>query len=147
MKTCLAFVPVLLFAIAGCEVQVDPNAFFPQDYKTSMTQLGACRVSSTHSDPYYQLHITTTSKDAFNGGMDLPEGTVLVKTQYNDKDCTDFSRWTVMKKQATGFDSTSFDWEWQNVDGQGQIAEEGKLGYCKNCHNSIPSCTNGVCSK
>lgn len=131
-------------AAAGCEVQVDPNAFFPQEYKTSFSQLGGCRVSSTHSDPYYLLHITATSKDAFNAGMDLPEGTVLVKTQFNDKDCTDFSRWTVMKKREAGFDTVNHDWEWQNVDGEGQIAETGKIGYCANCHKP---CTNGVCSK
>lgn len=144
MKKFLPLVPVLLFGIAGCEVTVDPNAFFPQDYTTSMTQLGACRVSSTHSDPYYQLHITKTSTDAFNAGMDLPVDTVLVKTQFDDKDCTDFSRWTVMKKRAAGFDMANSDWEWQNVDGEGQIAETGKLSYCAACHKA---CANGLCSK
>lgn len=146
MKTTLLFSSILLFGVAGCEVEVDPNAFFPQDYTTTMTQLGGCRVSSTHSDPYYLLHITSTSKDAFNAGMPLPKDTVVLKTQYHDKDCTDFSRWTVMKKREAGFDTANFDWEWQNVDGEGQIAEQGKIGYCINCHKAL-MCAEEVCSK
>lgn len=137
------FFSMLAFGIAGCEVEVDPNAFFPQDYETSFTQLGGCRVSNIHSDPYYELHVTKSSADAFNAGMPLPEGTVLLKTQYKDKDCSDFSRWTVMKKRESGFDAANFDWEWQNVDGQGEIAETGKIEYCGNCHKACPS---GVCS-
>ncbi len=143
MKKALPFLSVLLFGIAGCEVEVDPNAFFPQDYETSFAQLGECRVSSTHSDPYYKFHISPEGKDAFNAGMPVPEGTVLVKTQYDDKDCTTFSRWTVMKKREAGFEPMFFDWEWQSVDGEGQIAEQGKISYCKSCH--MP-CPNGVCS-
>ncbi|HRI64440.1 MAG TPA: cytochrome P460 family protein [Polyangium sp.] len=143
MKNIWPFFSILAFGIAGCEVEIDPNAFFPQEYETSMTQLGACRVSSTHSDPYFKLYITKTSADAFNAQMPLPEGTVLVKVQYDDKECSDFSRWTTMKKREAGFDPNNSDWEWQNVDGEGQIAETGKIEYCATCHKPCP---NGVCS-
>jgi Cytochrome P460 len=138
MKNIWPLFSILAFGIAGCEVEVNPNAFFPQEYDTSFTQVGGCRTSSTHSDPYYTIHITKSSADAFKAKMALPEGTVLVKTQYEDNDCSDFSRWTVMKKREAGFDPDNFDWEWQNVDGEGQIAETGKLGYCATCHKPCP---------
>jgi hypothetical protein len=48
-----------------------------------------------------------------------------------------------MKKREAGFDVDNFDWEWQNVDGEGQIAETGKIGYCASCHKPCP---NAVCS-
>jgi hypothetical protein len=143
MKKYAPLLMLLGFGVAGCEVEVDPNAFFPQDYTTSMTQLGGCRVSNTHSDPYYLVHITSTSADAWNAGMDLPVGTVMVKTQYGDNECSDFSRWTVMKKREAGYDPDNFDWEWQNVDGEGQIAETGKIGYCSTCHKPCP---NAICT-
>jgi hypothetical protein len=139
MKHTWPLFSILAFGIAGCEVEVDPNAFFTTDYETSLTQLGECHVSNTHSNPYYKLHITSTSAEAFNAGMPLPEGTVFLKTQYNDKECSDFSRWTAMKKREAGFDADNFDWEWQNVDGEGEIAETGKIGYCATCHKKSPT--------
>lgn len=144
MKKALPFLSILLFGIAGCEVEIDPNAFFPQDYATSLTQLGECRESATHSNPFFLLYITATSKDAFNAGMPVPEGTVIVKAQYDDGECTDLNRWTAMKKREAGFEPMFYDWEWQNVDEKGAIAETGKLSYCKSCHSPCP---NGVCSK
>ena len=142
-NTWLLSFSILAFGIAGCEVDLDPNAFFPQDYETSFTKLGGCRESARHSDPRYFLYITATSAEAFKAGMPLPEGTVLLKEQYGDNNCEDFSRWTVMKKREAGFDADNFDWEWQNVDGEGEIAETGKIGYCANCHKPCP---NAVCS-
>ena len=144
MKKTLPFLSILLFGVAGCEVEIDPNAFFPQDYTTSMVQLGECRESTQHSNPFFLFYITATSKDAFNAGMPLPEGTVVLKAQYNDGECTDLNRWTAMKKREAGYDAANFDWEWQNVDNNGEIAEVGKIGYCASCHKPCP---NGVCSK
>lgn len=149
MKTILACMTLVAATLVGCSSEVnvdnlDSNAFFPQDYESSFAQLGACRKSATHSDPYYKLHITASSQDAFAAGMPVPEGTVLVKTQFQDDACTDFSRWTAMKKQTAGFDPTHGDFEWQNIDGEGQIAEQGKLGNCASCHSG---CTNTICSK
>ncbi|HMY15620.1 MAG TPA: cytochrome P460 family protein [Polyangium sp.] len=144
MKTALASTCMLGALIMGCQVEIDPNAFFPQDYETQMSLVGDCRVSSTHSDPYYKFYVTTSSKDAFVAGMPLPEGTVLLKAQYRDKTCEELNRWTVMKKREAGFDAANNDWEWQNIDPEGQIAEQGKLGYCASCHTPCPG---SVCTK
>ena len=95
-------------------------------------------------EPPESDHITATSKGAFEAGTALPEGTVLAKTQYTDGDCTDLDRWTLMKKREPGFDPTAADWESQNLDGQGLIAETGKIGYCASCHTA---CNELVCSK
>ncbi len=144
MKTTLASACILSSLIMGCEVEVDPNAFFPQDYQTNMAQVGACRKSSTHSDPHYLFYVTKTSEAAFTAGMPLPEGTVLLKAQYRDDACEDLNRWTVMKKREAGYDAANFDWEWQNVDTEGKIAEQGKLGYCAACHKVCPE---SICTK
>ena len=145
MKTYLAAIAIVAATVMGCgEVEIDPNAYFPQDYKTSFAQLGACRKSGTHSNPHFLLHITSSSQEAFNAGMPLPEGTVVVKSQYNDDACTDLATWTAMKKREAGFDAANNDWEWQNVNGDGEIVEQGKVGYCASCH---AGCPGGVCSK
>lgn len=146
MKTYVFCMFLAAVTVMGCnsEVEIDPNAFFPQDYETSFAQIGACRKSAVHSDPHYLLHVNTSSKDAFSAGMPLPEGTVLVKTQYQDDSCSDLSRWTVMKKREAGYDPMNADWEWQNLDGEGKVAEQGKVVYCASCH---AGCAGGVCSK
>jgi hypothetical protein len=138
MKTYVAPIGLLAVTIMGCEVEIDPNAFFPQDYETSFTQVGDCRKSALHSDPYYLFHVNSTGKEAFTAKLPLPEGTVLLKTQYKDDACTDLDRWTVMKKREAGYDPMNGDWEWQNVDPEGKVAEQGKLSYCKNCHAGCP---------
>lgn len=56
MKRTWPLLSLLFVGIIGCEVEIDPNAFFPQDYTTSMTKLGECRPSQTHSDPYYSFY-------------------------------------------------------------------------------------------
>jgi len=143
MKRTWPLLSLIAVGLVGCEVEIDPNAFFPQDYETSMTKVGGCRTSQTHSDPYYTFHVSASGVEAFNAGMDVPVGTVLLKAQYKDAECADLDRWTVMKKREVGFDPDNYDWEWQSVDGEGQVAEQGKLSYCKSCHKPCP---NGICT-
>ena len=68
-------------------------------------------------------------------GEPIPEGTVLLKAQHGDAACQNLDRWTVMRKGATGSAPDGGDWEWQVVDGGGDVKMKGQLAMCVSCHS------------
>ncbi len=63
----------------------------------------------------------------------MPDGAVVVKELYTDRDCTTVDRWVAMKKIA-GFDPTHGDWFWQDVAPTRAVLSEGQQPRCSDCH-------------
>jgi hypothetical protein len=126
------------FTVGGC-YSYEQGTYFPENYRQTYTQVTPCRVSEEHSSPYYLMHVNKEAVDMFKkSGQPYAPGTVMVKGQFDDKECNNLQRWTVMRRHKTG-------WHWQNVKKNGKIAEQGKVAYCMDCHEN---CDNDlVCTK
>ena len=115
---------------AGCgEGAGATEAAFAADYQTTWLQTLACTPNSAHSGATIQIYLNDVAQEVWEdwaerlraGGVaagnpvEFTEGSVLVKAQYNDPNCTDLEQWTMMTKLASGADSTQGDWRWELV--------------------------------
>lgn len=134
-------------SVSGC-ASWDPATFFPEDYQASYTQVHDCKKGAHPRGDYVITWVNPVGKDAFEQGKTpLPEGTILVKSQFSDDRCTTQTRFTVMKKGAAGTAPDAGDWFWQLVDDTGGSREccDGRNG-CVSCHTPCKS-SDWVCTK
>lgn len=144
-----------LSTFAGCASDWDSKSVFLAGYESSYTKLHDCRVSAHPKAKYVTTWLSPDGKatwDAYaalpagaTGTVDFPEGTVVVKAQYDDAKCATVTGYTAMKKLAAGTDPTNGDWQWQSVDGDGQCADNGNCDLkaaCSGCHQANPVCAS-----
>ena len=127
--------------VAACSSWDDPQLFFPQDYEKSYHKLHGCRFGAHPAGEYIISWVNDAGKAAHDKhAYPYPAGTVLVKAQYTDKNCTEISRYTVMQKAATGTAANSNDWEWQHVGPDGEVFECCQVDGCISCHAPFKKC-------
>lgn len=142
-----AFAAALLVA-AGCgdDKSTTPNppadeAFFPENYLSTYTMVRDCRLSLEHDSFYIQVYCDPGSAANYqNGTYPLPVGSVVVKTLYNNDDCTGLAGYAVMKKGPAGTAPQTGDWIWQDVRADRSVERQGSLASCSGCHSG---CTEG----
>jgi hypothetical protein len=118
----------------GGTPSLDP--WFADDYMTSYTEVGDCRNSISHNGNSIVVRITPENADAYRNGQALPEGCIIVKTEWGGPECVGPpDRITVMRKGPPGT-ATEGDWEWQEfIYTKGQESQrEGVLSDCLACH-------------
>lgn len=140
----------LLLSLSGCpdddKEQVDAmppqQPFFDPATVKTWPEVRNCRFSIEHNGVQIQVFASPGSEGAYTGGMyPLPEGTVIVKVEHDASDCdVQPLRYTAMRKLAPGAAPASGDWEWQQVDENGEVQEWVIPQECVSCHTS---CTNG----
>lgn len=135
----------LIGATAGCGGDTtDPGsteAAFPADYLASFTQVRDCRFSVEHDGVFITVHANDVANDAYvNGVYPLPEGSMLVKTLYDDPECSQLAGYAVMVKMQDGYESGAGDWYWESVDAGRSVEQGGRLQSCLSCH---VGCTDG----
>ena len=144
-----------LSTFAGCASDWDSKSVFLAGYESSYTKLHDCRVSAHPKAKYVTTWLSPDGKatlDAYaalpagaTGTVDFPEGTIVVKAQYDDAKCATVTGYTAMKKLAAGTDPTNGDWQWQSVDGDGQCADNGNCDLkdaCSGCNQANPVCAS-----
>lgn len=138
------WVAVLMMLWGGCGyVHDEANSFFPADWTESYEEIVRCSTSQHPRGGYVRVVMNPEAKRAWCQGNELPEGTVVVKEQWDDHPAFPPGQWdlfTVMKREAG-------KWQWQTIGGDGGLAgPSGDVPGCVNCHAS--SC-NGelLCSK
>lgn len=138
----------LVLALAACDdsFEYDPNSYFAQDWEATYTKVSECSKTATHSGPYVEVWVSPDGLTAFNDGETLPEGAVVLKTQWANASCSEFDLWTVMRKGAAGTAPESGDWEWQTVFGDGEIQEQGQVAFCINCHKATCEANDLLCT-
>ncbi len=140
-----------LAPLSGCATW-DTEAFFPEDYQQRFTKLHNCKKSAHPTGDHVVVWINDIGRDAFTQRQfPLPQGTVLVKTQYSDSACSRLSRYTAMEKGAPGDAPDANDWLFQLVDERGGVrdccsggdptAESSCVGCHTPCVNSDLVCT------
>jgi hypothetical protein len=92
-------------------------------------------LSGQHNNTFVRSFMNDVAVAAiadFDGSF--PEGTILVKEQYEDAEGKVLSGHTVMLK-IDGYDSEHGDWYWVAYDGKGKTTQfAGTPKYCWECH-------------
>ena len=151
---------VLLILIQACGW--DDEVAFPENFRQSYVQITPCEVSQ---HPKANSAITWVSPagesvwnqlveahqrmmedgmedvDAGAGDLQFDPGTVVVKAQYSDGNCSTLSGYTAMEKQEEGTTPTLGDWRWQFLDENGSCSDCNAGVNCSGCHSTQPSCT------
>lgn len=137
---------LLLVSASGCSDD-DPMPPQPQqpffDLATVKTwpEVRNCRFSIEHDGVYIAVYASPGAETAYTQGTyPLAEGTVLVKAEHDDAACSELLRYTAMRKLAAGAAPANGDWEWQQVDAEGEVQEWVLVQECVSCHSS---CTEG----
>lgn len=119
------------------EVDAGPIAIFPADFMTKYTELRDCR----HSHEHELNHIRVFANDlaaapylALSPDVPYPPGSILVKAEYEDKDCVDLIGFTAVRRGEVGSAPEVYDWYWQKLDAEQNVTEDGAPWRCINCH-------------
>lgn len=107
----------------------------PETYASSYLEVRDCRRSADHDLEYIRV-LADPAAAATYQDRDAPftEGSVVVKEQYRNEDCTDLVRLTAMRKEAAGFDPATGDWQWQELSPDFTVNEEINPQRCIGCH-------------
>jgi hypothetical protein len=117
-------------------------AIFPVSFRQSgFHMVRACRAPGEHSalngfTVWVDDAAAATYDQILSGGgaaQPMPDGAIVVKELYGDRECTVVDRWVAMKK-AAGFDPGRGDWYWQDLAADRAVVREGQLPACSDCH-------------
>lgn len=153
----LALLAALLpAAMPGCATEWDGAVVFPADYASTYEKVHACKPSQHPAAKYVVTWLSPEGKAAMDKlvalpagsteTVDWPEGTVLIKAQYDDSKCAELKNFTAMKKLPAGAAASAGDWKWQHVDADGACLNCDNGTACSGCH-SQPACNGMVCSR
>ena len=137
----------LAVALAGCGGEADTQdrelydeAIAGDAYKSWQQFPGASPdliASGLHNGDFVRSYMNDVAVAAL-AGFDgtFPDGTILVKEQYEDAEGKVLSGHTVMLK-IDGYDADHGDWYWVAYNGKGETTQfAGKPEYCYGCHAS-----------
>jgi hypothetical protein len=119
----------------GCNGEGE-QPFFPEDYAATYQEVRDCRRSGDHDLNFIRILASPEAFEPYEGrSLPFPVGAVVLKPEYADDGCQDLVGYTVMRKEAAGFDPMSSDWSWQRVsaDRKPQAFEEAR---CIGCHRT-----------
>ena len=120
----------------------EPQPVFPANYRATFTQVRDCRFSAAHGGVNVRVWANSTGAQPYiDLANPLPQGSIVVKEEFNGPDCNDDStlvQWRAMRKEAPGFDPVDGDWHWQRVSLQRVVVFDTK-DTCIGCH-AAPDC-------
>jgi hypothetical protein len=129
---------LLVLAALACDPQPAPPpaaSLLPADYAGRFITARDCRPSIDHDLRHIVIKVEPALAGAYERGpYPLPAGTLIIKEEYADADCTDRQGWTLMHKQPAGYDDRYGNWRWQRLDARGAVLEDGPLPRCASCH-------------
>ena len=137
----------LAASLGACGDTLDVDPFFPATYKSSYVKMSACIKGAHPAGDYVVSWISPGGAAAWKAGEVVPEGTVLVKSQYTDSACKEQSRFTAMRKLKIGTAPAQGDWEWALLDDSRGVREccAGDNG-CVSCHTPCKK-QDYICTK
>lgn len=148
------FVVASLVISAGC-AQVDspnPEVVLPDDYRTAFVEVRSCRSTLEHAsevgagaESAVVIKVRPEVMALFEAGGPFPEGTLIIKEQYRDLQCTALANYTAMRKQASGFDPSGGDWSWYRLDDRSHVTASGKIAACISCHAACGRTRDRTC--
>ncbi|MBP7003777.1 cytochrome P460 family protein [Amaricoccus sp.] len=148
-------VTTLAMTLAGCGGEADTQdrdlydeAIAGDAYKSWQQFPGASPdliASGLHNGDFvrsYMNDVAVAAIASFDGSF--PDGTILVKEQYEDAEGKVSTGHTVMLK-IDGYDSAHGDWYWVAYDAKGETTtHNGMAPYCSNCHEAAAATNDWV---
>jgi hypothetical protein len=135
---------LFVLVLAAC-AEVDspsPKMVLPSDYRTAFVPVRPCGPVNEHGLISVVVRVRNEQSSVYdNGPYPYPEGSLIVKEEYRDDQCTDLSGYTAMRKEAPGYFPAGGDWQWFRLDPYGVILQDGKQPACSQCHSS-PKCAS-----
>lgn len=130
LLTCLAAGSALLLGACSPEPAWDP------EYRTKYQKVMDCAPSADHALMNVVIYADEQSAPAYadGGPTTVPEGSVVVKEEFLDSECTELSGYAVMRKDGAKAPAGGDGWLWQVADAQGVVTEEGAMRACVSCH-------------
>jgi len=117
-------------------------AVFDADYRDTFVEVRDCRFSATHGGANIRVLVNPVGLEAYLADENpLPLGSIVLKEEYSAADCSDEAdlvNWSVMLKEAPGFDSENGDWHWQFLAADREVLEDVNT-RCLPCHLA-PEC-------
>jgi hypothetical protein len=158
-------IPIFMVILTLILVQAcgwDDEITFPENFKETYTQITSCEISQhpkansaitwvSPSGESVWEQLVMAHQNMMEEGMDnvdeesedvqFEPGTVVVKVQYSDTNCSTLSGYTAMEKQEAGTTPTLGDWRWQFLDETGACNDCNAGVSCSGCHSAQPACT------
>jgi hypothetical protein len=118
-----------------------PTSLMPADYRQRFVEVRDCRNSIDHDLNHILIRTDRDTAPLYRTGpFPLPVGTLVVKEEYGDAICAELTGYTLMRKEAPGYDPRFGDWHWQRLDARGRVLADGKgegaTLRCASCHAS-----------
>ena len=161
------FIVITLSLFSSACTGWDEEVAFPEDFQNSYTQIIPCEPSQHVKAVSAKTWVSPQGVDVWNqlveahqsmmgemmggmmGGMMADEGmmpafapgTVVVKAQYSDANCSTLAGYTAMEKLDEGASPSLGDWKWQFTDENGSCSDCNAGAGCSGCHSGQPSCT------
>lgn len=129
----------LLASHGGCEGpdSVPAQPIFPADYRTTFVEVRDCRLSNEHAATI-RIWANDVGVAAYLArAAVLPEGSIIVKEEFEGLDCSndaELAFWSVMKKEAAGFDADANDWRFQEISAPNRAVTLDTKATCIRCH-------------
>src|SRR6185295_7654566 len=91
---------------------------------------------SPHMGHWIKVTVTPAAKETMVSGKGVyPEGTVILKQKFTDREATQSELFTGMRKREAGYNAEVGDWEFFTLDGAGkEVTSSGKMESCVDCH-------------
>jgi hypothetical protein len=106
----------------GSDPDGGPTSLLPADYAATFVEVRGCRPSIDHDLAHIVVKTSAALADVYRAGpYPFPVGALIVKEQFEDAACTRIGGWTLMRKEAPGYDPAFGDWHWQRLDGAGRV--------------------------
>ena len=132
-----------LLALSGLAVGCPPASTapaFPADYASSYVEVRDCRRSPEHDLAFIRILATPDAAPIYQARAgSFAEGTVILKEEYADPDCTMLEGFTVMARERGA-------WRWQEVTADRTVLDDGALPRCVGCHSSCEEGFEQTCA-
>jgi hypothetical protein len=148
-----AFPLVAATLLLGCGGKEDPpapapgaDAYFPSNFRTSYDRVRDCRLSIEHDLVHIVVYADPDSSARYLG-EDYPfePGTVVVKEEFSDDNCSDRNGFTVMRKAEPGEHEDTLGWEWQRLDSNRNLVT-ANIAECVSCHTDCGVDRDATCT-
>ena len=135
---CVFVLPVLLL-LGSCFQQTGTSSsqLLPSDYQASYQLARPCRLSVAHNSNYMVVYANALAQsDYLAGNYPLAQGSTIVAAETDQPSCNGITGYTLMFKDASGYNTSAGDWHWQKLDDQRDVLQDGRVQECITCHAS-----------